>query len=1167
NSKLPKVNWKILHFLLASMRFKTRIWCLLALFAIAFLVLTYFSLSYHREQSLSINDDSLDAKEPQLADLLNPLPKPKLQGALSNRCTRINQQSVGVKTFFANQLLGKFDRRYDPKAVTFENGVQVPKSLEALKPKGEKLTVFVVPHSHNDPNWLKSYDSYYHLQTRNVLNYALKYLTKWPEMRFIWTEAVFLSTWFSEATPDQRAAMKSLVKQGRLEITSGGWVSPDEASTHYFALINQMLDGHLWIKQNLGVAPETYWNVDPFGYSLLSPHLQSLAGIQNYVILRINEHIKDMLRRERALEFNWQTFWSSSGRGPDTQLLTSVLPFMLYQIKYSCGPNPSFCLYFDFRNIDGELSESLGTNVDPKNVNRLSDMLFQQLEAKSKFYRHNVLMMPLGDDFRWDREEEWNQQYNNYKKLMDYMNSQSSMNVEIKFGTMKDYFTELRAQLAKRPERERLPSFMGDFFTYTDKDEDYWSGYFTSRPGLKRCSREIESLLRAAEIFSTKAALHSADKQLYKQIYPRLDWARRNLSLFQHHDSITGTSTQEVIEEQYLAKVLPGAFNRSVEALAGALASLLGGSIDSPPVFADAFDGGWRKPPRLPGPVGFEIPKQLPGELLIVNSIGQSRYDCLTVVLRGPPASAATVRLLNRPSSPSAADSLRLRCQVEPHFNGISGGISESEFDLLVCLQMPPLSATRVGFSAGPDNSEPTVRCPPARLAMNFPHSSSVWPKIGRLDETAGRSQLTLANSVLAINFTLAGGEPDFVSVQQLGGSDGGVAATGFGLELGYLGLAKSRRGAYIMGGGVEPGAPLSREGLQPDPVVYSVRGPVRSSILRQQNHYRNRVALYSTGLAAVDSAVRVTNLANLPSSESSDMTKRLDLELVMRANFSLANGRYFYTDANSAALVRRHRPVKAPFESGVYPVTGAVVLCGSAGRGGRRRRVAVLTGQSHGAALLPDGRLDIMLHRRTSQDDSRGVGQAMERVYPARSDFLLHWSTQSAADSTDANNNDERLVGDFLTPAELALSRRLNHRPLAFLTRSPGNKSPVVQLSLLPPAGLPCSLEIVTYRLLPPGHRFQALLVLHNQPSVCHKTGNGEQQQQQQPCKAKVGFCLADLFTAGPGEAGPRRPSRAAEATLTGLRLTRPVVDLNEPLPLGGFFFRTFLLQFDGSH
>ena len=120
------------------------------------------------------------------------------------------------------------------------------------------------------------------------------------------------------------------------------------------------------------------------------------------------------------------------------------------------------------------------------------------------------------------------------------------MNVHIRFGTLRDYFGLVNQANRKK----KTKTLSGDFFTYADKEDHYWSGYYTSRPLLKQQDRLVEQYLRCAEILFSFWKLEERSNQLREDnFFEKLKISRQNLALFQHHDGITGTSASHVVKD------------------------------------------------------------------------------------------------------------------------------------------------------------------------------------------------------------------------------------------------------------------------------------------------------------------------------------------------------------------------------------------------------------------------------------------------------------------------------------------------------------------------------------------------------------------------------------------------------------------------------------------
>ncbi|XP_017921593.1 PREDICTED: alpha-mannosidase 2x isoform X3 [Capra hircus] len=376
----------------------------------------------------------------------------------------------------------------------------------------EDLQVFVVPHSHNDPGWLKTFDKYYTEQTQHILNNMVSKLQEDPRRRFIWAEVSFFAKWWDNISAQKRAAVRRLVGNGQLEIATGGWVMPDEANSHYFALIDQLIEGHQWLEKNLGATPRSGWAVDPFGYSPTMPYLLRRANLTSMLIQRVHYAIKKHFAASHSLEFMWRQTWDSDA---STDIFCHMMPFYSYDVPHTCGPDPKICCQFDFKRLPGGRI-SCPWKVPPRaiteaNVAERAGLLLDQYRKKSRLFRSNVLLVPLGDDFRYDKPQEWDAQFFNYQRLFDFLNSKPDLHVQ----------------------------------------DHYWTGYYTSRPFYKNLDRVLEAHLRGAEILYSLAVAHARRAGLASQFplsnFALLTDARRTLGLFQHHDAITGTAKEAVV--------------------------------------------------------------------------------------------------------------------------------------------------------------------------------------------------------------------------------------------------------------------------------------------------------------------------------------------------------------------------------------------------------------------------------------------------------------------------------------------------------------------------------------------------------------------------------------------------------------------------------------------
>jgi hypothetical protein len=114
-----------------------------------------------------------------------------------------------------------------------------------------KLNVFVMPHSHDDVGWVKTVDEYFdgtdkptsYTNVNVELSTIMDALTADPARRFSEVEMKFFSMWWEKQTDAKKDQVRTLIKNGQLEIINAGWSMHDEACPIYEDMIDNMMKG------------------------------------------------------------------------------------------------------------------------------------------------------------------------------------------------------------------------------------------------------------------------------------------------------------------------------------------------------------------------------------------------------------------------------------------------------------------------------------------------------------------------------------------------------------------------------------------------------------------------------------------------------------------------------------------------------------------------------------------------------------------------------------------------------------------------------------------------------------------------------------------------------------------------------------------------------------
>ncbi|OQV21401.1 Alpha-mannosidase 2x [Hypsibius exemplaris] len=928
---------------------------LIAVLSVVFASIAYVQFDARRRHSLSnvdllihneavLRNEIEEIKQEKMAEKQHHRSKPEDRKSLAappvedsekskvsdnrERCT-VPVGNPNKATFDVSNMtysLTMADLNWDGDIGVWDPDTEAKFQAQQLKsPSKRKLKVFVVPFSHSDPGWLMTVDQYLSVYTKNTLDLVLERLQKWPDMTFIWAEVSFFELWWQTLDEVKKEQARKLVASGRLEIVNGGYVMPDEASTHYYGILHQYVYGHQWLRENLNTTPRHGFSIDPFGYSSTMPYLLKNLGFESIFIQRIHYVIRKRLLHAKASQFAWQQPWDAKN---SEAMFTYLSHATLYDIKHTCGQDNSVCIQFDWQYQSIQDGQDFNrTLMGP------AKQLLEQFQKTSTFYPHDVILFPIGMDFRWTSTSEWDAKHQNFRTVMDILNGDPAYNVEMKFGTYNDYYKEVFRQMGTPDQWKNLPSVTGDFFPYADRTIEYWTGYFTSHPFQKALNRDLENHLRTAEILYMVARMRGLAMDSASMLGSM--WgAAKSLGLYQHHDAITGTS-KAAVNDDYEQRLFKGVADM-YDMIQYTTSTLMWPK--DPSHEALVLHSRRQGPQVLPSKTTLLV-KGSSKRVVIVNSLASYRHFAVDILI-----DSENVAITDSEGKAVAFQTSLAMDSQKYQGETVPGATRVTFLVEFQSIGIKSFVVKGVDGQAGQQQS---------KLSDRFTEGFSY------------DKPFLMENQYMKAAFSPATG-----LLQTITDSHGEIHP----VQLEFKRYETMKSGAYLFW-------PYATADMTPyhhhtrflDGPLYSELQVVLPGILR------HTVRLFKSA-CDLGQSLHIENIHNLMLEQN--------LEAVMRFSTGIKNNFVFHTDSNGFQMVRRRASPDLPMQANYFPATTMTFLQD------QQARLTLHMGESHGVGSQNLGEIEVMLDRFLSQDDARGVEEALKDPRTVRTSFRLQLET-----------------------------------------------------------------------------------------------------------------------------------------------------------------------------
>ncbi|KAK9926543.1 hypothetical protein M0R45_023768 [Rubus argutus] len=799
-----------------------------------------------------------------------------------------------------------------------------------------KLNVHLVPHTHDDVGWVKTVDQYYTGSNnsllaapacvRNVLDSLVPALLADKNRKFIYAEQAFFQLWWREQSEVIQDTVKQLVTSGQLEFINGGMCMHDEAATHYIDMIDQTTLGHRFIKQEFNVTPRVGWQIDTFGHSAVQAYLLGAeVGFDSLFFGRIDYQDRAKRKNEKSLEVVWR---GSKSFGSSAQIFAGAFPSLYVP--------PSDSFYFETDNLSPIVQDDM--NLGDYNVpERVNDFVSEAI-SQANITRTNHIMWTMGNDFTYQYANSWFRQMD---KFIHHVNQDGRVNA---LYSTPSIYTD-----AKHATNESWPIKSDDFFPYANAVNAYWTGYFTSRPALKRYVRMMSSYYLAARQLEFFKGMSKSG--------PNTEFLADALAIVQHHDAISGTSRQHVADDY--TKRLSKGYKEAEKVVAESLSCL---TSSRPNTGCKSVVMKFQQCPLLnisycpPSEVDLSKRKEL--VIVVYNPLGWKREDVIKipVVSENVTVKDFTGKEIESQILPLLNASVGLRNDHVKAYLGISPSVTP-RYWLAFSATVPPLGFSTYIVSSATQTANTSERRTVYKTETSQNDTIKVGPGNLKLIYSGHDGKLIqYTNSRSAVKESVK------QSFSYYRGDDGSVVDYG---EDGNPHFQAS--GAYIF----RPNGtyPIKSEGQ----VSFTVlRGPLLDEVHQRINSWIYQVTrIYREK----EHAEIEFTIGPIPVDDG------IGKEIVTKISTSMKTNKQFYTDSNGRDFIQRIRDyrkdwdleVNQPVAGNYYPINLGIYMKDN------NTELSLLVDRSVGGSSIVDGQLELMLHRRLLDDDDKGITEALD--------------------------------------------------------------------------------------------------------------------------------------------------------------------------------------------